>query len=74
MSRSLLVISCFRRTLGLQIAQNRLYVYFLGRKVGIIYILGALGLGITTYCHKGTTFESLGIMSSASSSWPNSPK
>ena len=32
--------------LGLQIAQSRSYLYTLGPKVGSIYILGALGLGL----------------------------
>ena len=37
-------------TLGLQIAQSRSYLYTLGPKVGIIYILGALGLpSLRTY-------------------------
>ena len=31
-------------TLGLQIVQSRSYLYTLGPKVGIIYILGALGI------------------------------
>ena len=30
-------------SLGLQIAQSRSYMYTLGPKVGIVYILGALG-------------------------------
>ena len=32
-------------SLGLQIAQSRSYLHSLGPKVGIIYILGALGFG-----------------------------
>ena len=34
-----------QKTLGLQIAQSRSYLCTLGRKVGIIYILGAPGKG-----------------------------
>ena len=35
--------SAFALALGLQIAQSRSYLYTLGPKVGIIYLLGALG-------------------------------
>ena len=34
------------RTLGLQIAQSRSYLYTLRPKVGIFYVLGAIGEGI----------------------------
>ena len=42
---SLVLCRSTRISLGLQIAQNRSYLYTLGPKVGIIYILGDLGYG-----------------------------
>ena len=44
-------------TLRLQIAQSRSYLYTLGPKVGIMYILGALRIGVihgATRLHAGT--------------------
>ena len=54
-------------TLGLQIAQSRAYLYTLGPKVGLIYMLGAsgihsisrvvLGAGLEPYQHPATALE-----------------
>ena len=43
---SIWVPGTLRVTLRLQIAQSRSYLHTLGPKVGTIYILGALGLGL----------------------------
>ena len=40
-------------SLGLQIAQTRSYLYTLRPKVGIIYVLGAMGYGGAGVQHSG---------------------
>ena len=43
------------KSLGLQIAKSRSYFHTLGPKVGIIYILGALGNGMMLLINAYTT-------------------
>ena len=42
--------------LGLQIAQNRSYLHTLGPKVGLVYILGAIGFGLGLENRHVSTF------------------